>query len=138
MDSGRSGGNNRSGLDLRRMGHVELDSPRSVVVTREAWGLLKTRCHEMNDDEFHVVHVYKYYIAFSLTDRDGKPQQYQIRARLLKRTKRTTGKKLFALFLIFEKDGHTVVDTAQNWFDPFKPWLKFWAGKGIRPKSAGM
>lgn len=127
-------GREQSILDLRQTGQVGVAQPKPVVLTGDAWSSLQKRCREMDDDEFHVIRTRKSYIEFSLTDRDGKPQQYCIRVRLLKRIKRATGKKLFALFLVFEKDGYDVVDTAQYWFEPFKPWLKYWAGKGICPK----
>lgn len=121
-------------LDLRNTGQVSIAQPKPVVLTEKAWRLLGTRCRELNDDEFRVIRIYKRGIEFSLTDHDGKSQQYCIRAEPLKRVKRTTGKSLVALFLIFEQDGHSVIDTAQYWFEPFKPWLKYWSGKGVHPK----
>lgn len=121
-------------LDLRKIGQTGMASPKPVVLTKDAWRLVMNHCREMDDDEFRILQVGKNYIKFSLADRDGKSQLYRIRAEPLRRTKRATGKKLLALFLVFEKDGCSVVDTAQYWFEPFKPWLKYWAGKGIHPK----
>lgn len=114
---------------------VEIAQPKPVVLTKDAWAILRDRCREMNDDEFTIVSSNRRIIEFNLVDRDGKPQRYRIRAELLKRTSAQSGKKLYALFLLFEKDGVDVVDTAQFWFEPFKLWLKFWAGKGLNPRE---
>lgn len=135
MNNKNGQGLKRPVLDLREIGQAGMAQPKPVVLTKDAWRLLQSHCNEMNDHEFRVTRVYKHCVEFSLTDRDGKPQQYRIQAQLLKRTKRATGKKLLALFLIFEKDGCDVVDTAQFWFEPFKLWLKYWAGKGLHPKQ---
>ena len=123
-------------LDLRNIGTVGMSPPKPIVVTKESWAVIKTRCSELNDDEFHVDRVYKRCVEFTLKDHDGKPQEYQIRAEPLKRTERASGKKLLALFLTFEKEGTLVVDTSPFWFEPFKLWLKYWAGNGLNPKEA--
>lgn len=122
-------------LDLRKTGQVGMAQPKPIVLTDDAWRLLQDRCRELNDDEFHILRTYKHYIEFSLTDHDGKPQRYRIRAVSLKRTKTMTGKRLLAVFLIFDRDGLDIVDTAQFWFEPFKVWLKYWAGQGPHPKE---
>ena len=135
MNSRNGKGRKQPALDLRQIDQVGMAQPKPVVLTKDAWRLLLNRCREMNDDEFQVIKTHKYCIEFSLTDYDNKPRQYRIRAQPLKRVRRATGKKLLALFLVFEKDGTDVVDTAQYWFEPFKPWLKYWAGKGVHPKN---
>lgn len=120
-------------LDLRHTGQVGIAQLKTVVLTEDAWWLFQSRCREMNDDEFHIIRTTRCCIEFSLTDRDGKPQQYHILAKPLERVKRATGKRLLVLFLVFEKDGCSVVTTDKQWFEPIKPWLRYWAGKGVRP-----
>lgn len=121
-------------LDLRKIGQTGMAQPKPVVLTKDAWQTFRTRCREIDDDQFRIIQTHKYCIEFFLTDYESKPQLYRIRAQPLKRVRRATGKKLLALFLVFEKDGSDVIDTAQYWFEPFKPWLKYWAGKGVHPK----
>jgi len=125
--------NNGSLLDLRDT-RAEVVEPKPIILTKGVWESLKKNCRQINDDQFTVRHVSNEAISFELLNKEGKPDIYRILAKKLKHTSKLVGKKLYATFLTFiDDDGQAVVVSDKDWFDSFKPWIKYWAGKGVKP-----
>lgn len=121
-------------LDLRNT-RVDVGRVKGILIELAAWTLLRSRCRQIEDDDFKIVKVNQQSIEFMLTDKAGVLQPYTIHAMDLPRSNALTSKRMVNLYLTFALvDGTPTVDTGHEWFGMFSLWLKFWVGGGRNPK----
>lgn len=121
-------------LDLRDT-RADIGRVKGVLVELAAWNLLRSRCRQIEDDDFKIAKINQQSIEFMLTDKAGALQPYTIRAMDLPRSNVLTSKRMVNLYLTFALvDGTPTVDTGHEWFGMFSLWLKFWVGGGRNPK----